>query len=215
MKQKIKKIVSRVINVLSIIVIIFAVWVLLTVITTKKDETPNILGFSVFRVMSGSMEPEISVNSMIIVKKTEPAQLQVGDVISFYSHDPALYGMVNTHRITEIQSEDGKYVFATKGDANYIADKYTVPGEDVVGKMVFSSHVLGVIVSLLSNPLIFLPLIVLPMAVIIISNLVKTVSLTKQLAQEEEEAAVRDAIEQIKQRKKQEGEAENGGSTED
>ena len=122
MKKKCKKLLAGIVNAISILVIVAAIWILLSVVMTKPGQTPNILGFSMFRVMTGSMEPEIRTDALIVVKKQDPGTLAIGDVISFYSHDPALYGMVNTHRIVEIEEENGSRTFYTKGDANRIAD---------------------------------------------------------------------------------------------
>ena len=52
-------------------------------------------------------------------------------------------------------------------------------------------------VHLLSNPLIFIPVILLPMFVILVSNLSRTIRLTRKIVKEEEEAAVREAVEAI------------------
>ena len=198
----VKKIITKVINVISIIAITISVLILLSVVLTKSGSVPNILGYSVFRVMSGSMEPAITIDSLIVVKKTEASQIMPGDIISFYSQDPALDGAVNTHRVVSAEEDQGSWHFITKGDANQLEDKYLTSETDLIGKVIFVSHTLGVIVHLLSNPLIFIPLIVLPLFIILLLNLIKTVRYTKGLLREEEEAAVREAIEEI--RKQQE-----------
>ena len=55
----VKKVITRVINVLCMIAITASVLVLLTVVLTKSGSVPNIFGYTMFRVMSGSMEPAI------------------------------------------------------------------------------------------------------------------------------------------------------------
>ena len=95
-----KKIVLNIINGVSVIIIAAAVLVLLTVVLTKSGDVPNILGYSVFRVMTGSMEPAIETDSLIVVKRVEASEIKIGDVISFFSQDPAHGGAVNTHRVT-------------------------------------------------------------------------------------------------------------------
>ena len=67
--------------------------------------------------------------------------------------------------------------------------------------MIFTSHPLGLFVRLLANPLIFIPVILLPLFIILLSNLIRTVRLAKQMAKEEEEAAVREALEEIRKKK--------------
>jgi signal peptidase I len=199
-----KKIILTIINTISILIIICAVFVLLTVLFTGSGQAPSILGHSMFRVMTGSMEPTIPTDSLIVVKKIEASELNVGDVISFYSKDPSLDGAVNTHRIVAIEEEAGKYYFTTKGDANNVDDQYTTTESDLIGKVIMVSYKWGKAVRLLSNPLLFIPLIIFPLAVILAMNLYQTVSLARKIAREEHEQAIKDAVEEIKRRKKEE-----------
>lgn len=200
----IKKTFLNIVNVLSVLLILGAIMILLTVVMTKSGEAPNIFGYSVFRVLSGSMEPAIRTDSLVVVQRTEAENIREGDVISFYSRDPSLEGFVNTHRVVGVENSNGEITFTTRGDANQIADRYPVTSKDLIGKVVFVSLFLGKFVRLLSNPLIFLPLIVIPLAVILLSNLIRTIKVTRKLVREEEEAAIREALKEIKSRKKEE-----------
>ena len=109
-------------NAAAIALILVSVFVLLSVVLTPAGQVPQVLGYSVFRVMTGSMEPEIRSDSLLVVKKTPPEEIAPGDVISFFSPDPALEGAVNTHRVVRIEEENGEIRFITKGDANLIED---------------------------------------------------------------------------------------------
>ncbi len=196
-----KKILLKIINLISIVVILISLAVLLTVVLTKKGEAPNVFGYSLFRVMTGSMEPTIPTDSMIVVKRNGKEEYRPGDVISFYSRDPALGGAVNTHRITEVRREDGSILYETRGDANNAPDRYPVLQEDVIGKVVYASYGLGKAVRLISNPLLFIPLIILPLILILGQSVWDSFKLARKLAQEEEEAAVREALENLRKKK--------------
>lgn len=185
-----KKILYTIINVLSVIIIIAAVFVLLIVVMTKPGKTPNIVGYMALRVTTGSMAPTYDVDSLIIVKQTDPSAIKENDVISFYSSDPALSGAVNTHRVVSIEADGNNYRYVTKGDANNVVDRYDVDSRDLLGK----------VVRLVSNPLIFVPIILVPLAIILITNLVKTVSYARKIAKDEEEAAVKEAIQYIREK---------------
>ena len=124
------------------------------------------------------MAPTYDVDSLIIVKQTDPSAIKENDVISFYSSDPALSGAVNTHRVVSIEADGNNYRYVTKGDANNVVDRYDVDSRDLLGK----------VVRLVSNPLIF------------ITNLVKTVSYARKIAKDEEEAAVKEAIQYIREK---------------
>ena len=194
----VKKVIFALINFLSIAIIAAAVAVLCIVLMTKPGKAPSVLGYTVLRVTTGSMAPTYEVDTLIVVKKTDPAEIREGDVISFYSLDPALDGAVNTHRVVSVEKKGDGYIYQTKGDA------YDVQSEYLVGKVIWSSLILGKISRLAANPLIFIPVILLPLSVILLTNLIHTVRLAKKITREEEEAAVREAVEELRKRKNQE-----------
>ena len=185
-------------NAAAIALILVSVFVLLSVVLTPAGQVPQVLGYSVFRVMTGSMEPEIREDSLLVVKKTPPEDIVPGDVISFFSPDPMLEGAVNTHRVVRIEKENGRTQFITKGDANVIEDTYPVDASALVGKAVFKSYWLGKAVSLLANPLVFGIIILLPLLIILLMNLYRAVRIAADIAKKEEEEAVRKALEEIK-----------------
>lgn len=186
------------INVVAICLIAVSIFVLLAVVLTPNGQVPQVMGFSVLRVLTGSMKPEIPEDSMLLVQKTDAASLQVGDVISFFSPDPSLNGALNTHRIVGIAEVDGSLQFTTKGDANMIEDQYPVDESRVVGKVVYVSTRFGKLLRLISNPLVFGLAVLVPLVLILVGNLVSALKSAARLAKEEEEAAVRQALEGLK-----------------
>lgn len=196
-----KKIIYGIVNFISVVIIAAAIVVLIMVLLTKPGKPPSIGGFTLLRITTGSMVPTYDVDTMILVQETDPSQIREGDVISFYSSDPMLDGAVNTHRVVRIEKDGGQYVYTTKGDGNNVEDPYDVKSEYLVGKVIWSSVILGKISRLASNPLIFIPVILVPLAVILLSNFFQTISLARKIAKEEEEAAIREAVEQFRKKK--------------
>lgn len=170
---------------------------------TEPGKPPNIFGFTMLRITTGSMEPTYATDTLLVVKKTDPKEIMEGDVISFYSTDPALEGAVNTHRVVSISQDGDSYIYTTKGDANNAADLYDAQSRYLIGKVIWSSLFLGKLSRLAANPLIFIPLILIPLAAILITNLVHTVRLAKTIAKEEEEAAVKEAIQALRAEREQ------------
>lgn len=193
-----KRWIFQLFNAVAIVLILVSVFVLLSVVLTPAGQVPQVLGYSVFRVMTGSMEPEIRSDSLLVVKKTPPEDIAPGDVISFFSPDPVLEGAVNTHRVVRVEKENGRTQFITKGDANVIEDTYPTDASALVGRVVFKSYGLGKVVSLLSNPLVFGSIILLPLLIILLMNLYRAVRIAADIAKKEEEEAVRQALEEIK-----------------
>ncbi len=128
----------------------------------------SILGYRVFYIVSGSMEPTIHTGAAVLVQKSDEYVLD--DIITFESSDSAIYGYPNTHRIIDVAEENGKKVFTTKGDANPIADGYTVSEDAIYGKVVFHTgemYWLGTLIGMMTTPLGFITVIILPILAII------------------------------------------------
>ena len=180
--KKAGKIFSRIMAVISVVIFIFGLTIFVSVLRASAGKAPSVFGFSVLQVTSGSMEPEIPVGGIVIVRRVKPDSLKVGDVISFYSNDVDISGKVNTHRIIEIkQSESGEKIFRTKGDANEYADTAAVFEIDLVGKMIMNlGSVGGSVFDVLRNPTIILIFIVLPLIFI---TLGEAVNLAKLIAE--------------------------------
>lgn len=119
---------------------------------------PGMIGLQEYEVITGSMEPELSVGSLIFVKSIDNHQLEVGDIIAF----SRLGDNVVTHRV--VSNDQNSQVITTKGDANEKNDLFPVEYKDVRGKVIFSIPFLGYIVSWfsdLSSKMIVIGMIVL------------------------------------------------------
>ena len=64
-------------------------------------------------------------------------------------------------------SQEDKIAFRTQGDANPVPDPALVLEENLIGKVVFHSFVLGQIVYFLCRPYVFLPMVLIPLLIII------------------------------------------------
>lgn len=98
---------------------------------------PRILGMTPLAVLSGSMEPTYHVGSLIYVAQADPAEVQVGDPITFKISDDTMV----THRVVAIDTE--AQTFQTKGDANDNVDGGAVAYQNLVGKPVFTIPYMG------------------------------------------------------------------------
>lgn len=107
----------------------------------------RVIGLTPYVVLSGSMEPTYHVGSLIYDKKVDPADLQVGDVITFVLDEELT---VATHRIVEI-APDGEH-FYTKGDANDARDGTPVYAPNIVGTPVFTIPYLGYFSDWITHP---------------------------------------------------------------
>lgn len=168
-----KKIIGKVINVILVIIILFATGVLLLVgVNAKSGKATTVFGYGFMAVQTGSMSPDYPIGTVIVIKETKPWELEVEDVITFYSSNPGLNNMIVTHRIMEITQDNGKLSFVTQGDANHIPDEYPAEADRVIGKVIGKSTILEKLMKVRENPAIFLVVIVLPMCIIITLELI-------------------------------------------
>lgn len=131
----------------------------------------SIFGYRIFYISTGSMEPTIPTGSLIVVKK-EKQPYSIGDVITFYSKERAIYGYPNTHRVIAVQVEGGEPIYMTKGDANLSADEQLVNSTDIIGRMVLQLGTmkgLGSVIAFAGTRWGFLLMILCPLLLITIS----------------------------------------------
>ena len=124
---------------------------------------PKLFGMSVYNVISGSMEPTISVGSIVYAKPTEFDKLANGDIIAYEAG-----ASVVTHRIDEIDREDK--LITTKGDANRATDVMPVAYINVIGKVVAHVPLLGYVAAGLSSIIGKLVALVLLVVGVILSS---------------------------------------------
>lgn len=126
----------------------------------------SVAGFSLFRVVTGSMEPEIPVGSLIISKEVDIEQIEAGDIVNFKSKESGMLGLVITHRVIQVHEDsNGRILLETKGDANRYADGFFVEEANLIGKTVSYTkrgNLIAGILSLLTNKVGFLACIVVP-----------------------------------------------------
>ena len=178
--KKAKKIFSRIMAVLSVALFIFGVVVFVSVLNASAGKVPSVFGFSVLQVKTGSMLPDYEIGTIVITKNVDANDLQVGDVISFYSLDKDISGEVNTHRIEKIEygGDDNAPYFTTKGDNNSQVDKQKVWPSQIVGKVVYNlGTVSGSVIGVFQNPNVIFFVIVLPLVFITFGEAVNLVSM--------------------------------------
>ena len=91
------------------------------------------LPLSMFKIETGSMRPEIDIGEIVILFKQD--EYKENEIITYKVND--MYFV--THRIVQIE-ENG---YITKGDYNNTADKEIVEREQIIGKVIIHSKILG------------------------------------------------------------------------
>lgn len=109
----------------------------------SSSGTPNnIGGYAPMTILTGSMERVYPKDSLIVAKVTDPKSLSIGDDVTYLKENNSTV----THRIVEINENymgTGQRGFGTKGVENPRKDEEMVRAENIIGKVVFSSPILG------------------------------------------------------------------------
>lgn len=105
------------------------------------NKLPMPFGYGAAVVLSGSMEPTLSVNDLIIVQ--EAPTYAIDDIVVFQGGNDLI-----VHRI--ISLEDG--MCHTQGDANNIADE-PIEMSKIKGKVILAVPFVGMIVNMLKTPI--------------------------------------------------------------
>lgn len=138
------------IDFLMIILIIILIIVLYCFAQLKlfNKDYINLGGYTVFRVITGSMADTIMPQDIVIVKITQ--DINVNDIITYRSNNNFI-----THRLIK-QSENE---LITKGDANTTEDN-PINKDLVVGKVVYIFNNVGIWIKVLKTPQVIVAIIV-------------------------------------------------------
>lgn len=138
MFHKIKKIVA------GIIIGLFAVVLIYVFIARISGNTPSLFGHSILRVSSESMEPELNIGDIIMVKRVDPSTLKKGDVITYKGTEGPVAGKMITHQIvSEPYEEGGVYYFTTRGIKEGAIDDPEINDSQILGKVLYKIPILG------------------------------------------------------------------------
>lgn len=132
-------------NVISTVLVIVVVLLAVALVGVR------LIGLQPFVVLSGSMEPEYHVGSLIYVKSVDYKELEVGDDITYMVSQDTIV----THRIIEVlvDEEDPNTIrYFTQGIANTVPDGVSVHYKNIIGQPIFSIPYLGYVSNYIQNP---------------------------------------------------------------
>ena len=109
--------------------IVFVILTLVLLINVFSLFDISLFGFRLYKVGSGSMEPYLKVNDVILIKECDDYKIR--DIVTFKNNDEYI-----THRIVSI---DGNTVI-TRGDANNTDDS-PITKDKIVGKLIYKFHI--------------------------------------------------------------------------
>lgn len=145
-----KKIITIIISIILLLILSFNIFNFIS-IKLLGNELPTINGYGVLEVISGSMEPKISIGDMVIID-TKIKDYKVKDIVTFKD----INGSFVTHRIVEIKDDE----IITRGDANNTIDD-AIKKEQIVGRYVYKINGLGALIKSLRSPLTLIMIMII------------------------------------------------------
>lgn len=152
-----------------LIMVVIALFIVIRAVVFHKND---IIGYRMFIIMSGSMEPDINLYDCVITKEKD--EYNIDDVIAFEEE-----GNITVHRIidkSKSENED-KNFYKTKGDANNTEDMWNVNEEEVKGSVVLKIPKLGKIIIFLGKNLPIIGIWII--AIVIVMILIKFIKLQR------------------------------------
>lgn len=163
-------------------------WILIAVLTVTlivflttriQGNTPTVFGYTIFRITTGSMQPELMIGDIILDKIVEDeSEISVGDVVTFEGGSQ-FDNLLVTHKVIKAPytDEQGDVMLQTHGVANEIDDT-PINFSQVRAKMVCKVPYIDTLYNLFLSPSGLLIMILLIILVFIdeIANIIKVVS---------------------------------------
>ncbi len=129
------------------------VLVLIVVAVVSTMLVPALLGFNLYAIAGGSMEPTIQRGALAYAREVPVSRLRVGDVITYV---PPGHSQPVTHRVSQITRPERSKppVYQTKGDANARPDlRIFRLDRPTQARYIFSLPFAGWVLLFLSSPL--------------------------------------------------------------
>ena len=148
--EKVLRIVSKILyQILVIVCLIVAAVIILQKVT---DSNRSIAGYRIFRVITGSMEPEYGVGEVVISKEVDPKNIKVGDDIVYLGTYGEYNGKIIMHSVIAIDTDkNGNLNFHAKGLHSSSVEDPQIKANQIYGVVKFKSEILTVLYKLATN----------------------------------------------------------------
>lgn len=204
-----KKVINIVIDVLVVLILLVSALILTLSLASQDTGSPNLLGYTLNTIQTGSMEPEFYAGDLLIGKTTDiDGTYNKGDIVFFESsykgEDGIEYKMVKCHRIVKTKDDNGIKYYLTRGDNNKISDAETdgwLTADKIVGVYQTNDYQgkklegVGSVIDYLQSFWGFFFVIVLPMILFFIYELVRVIRNVMAYTKEKAIVAAKEAAE--------------------
>lgn len=147
MARKIFNILTTVLLILMIVLVVFIF------ISRATGNSPQIFGYRIFRVSSGSMEPELSIGDVILVRTAKAEEIAEGDTITYKGASGDFKDKMITHKVVEQPyEENGIWHYQTQGIVAGASRDPVITYDQVQGKFLRKLSFLNSIYTFFLSP---------------------------------------------------------------
>lgn len=144
---KIKKILIKIIYIISIIAILYNIIFLIHKSITQKEYL-EVFGISLFTMNGKLMEDDLKNNDLVIVKQINENEIKVGDIIAYNINGKIRINKVfNSYYDEDIQ----KVVYITKSNKNLQPDIEEIQINQIIGKKLINIPIIGAVTKILQT----------------------------------------------------------------
>lgn len=161
--ELIKKVINKLISIIFIMLFVAVISLMIQKFVLKK-EVPDLFGYKILQVMSGSMSGEFETGDTILIKKIDDeSNLKIGDVVTYRIKTNTLV----THRIINITRTGESLSYTTKGDANNTEDMEKVTFSAIEGIYVKKLRLISNLIKFMQKTYGMVIIFILPIVMII------------------------------------------------
>lgn len=116
------------------------------------EKVNEFIGYRFCNILTGSMEPLIPTNSLVLVKVLDKQQtIEPGTIVTFHA-DRFNEDVLITHFFDHIEEVDGAPYYRTHANGVEQLDEFQTTREDIVGTYVFHVPYIGKFILFLRSP---------------------------------------------------------------
>lgn len=151
MAKKILKIVFKILY--QILIIVCVLLILIIVFQKITDNNKSIAGYRIFRVITGSMEPEYDVGQVVICKEIDVNKIEIGEDIVYIGAYGDYSGKIIMHEVIGIDKDENNnnINFHAKGLHSASIEDPQIKPNQIFGVVKFKSGLLTLLYKLATS----------------------------------------------------------------
>jgi signal peptidase I len=115
------------------------------------------------------MEPALRTGDVSVVRSIAPLDARPGNIVTF--RDPDNAERLITHRVRAMRVQGDAVVFRTRGDANNVSERWRVPANGEIGRVMYRIPKLGWVLSYARSKGLFVVLLGGALALLLVFEL--------------------------------------------